>query len=200
MSTTYRLVVESGVDQGRSYPVPAKGCGLGRSSQNDIALMDEQLSRLHCRFHFRDDELWVTDLASANGTLVDGVEQVESKLEAGSRVTVGDTVLLVVDDSLPAGAAAGGASIDLGLAADSREDEPQSDERRIKRTLIWSVASFVLLIVAALIVRQLVEAPVTGRGQLHSPSPAGETATLQLHYEKLEGNAENIFRYELRQR
>jgi len=193
MSTTYRLVVESGPEEGKSFPVPAKGCGLGRSSHNDIALGDEQLSRLHCRFHFRDGKLWVTDLASANGTLVDGVEQVECELQAGNRVTVGDSVLLVVDE----GAAANGGAIDLGLASVSHREEPQAGERRIKRTLIWSIASFVILIVAALFVRNLIEAPVTGSGEIRSLTPAGQTESLQLYYEKLECSAENIFRYEL---
>lgn len=222
MKKTYRLVVESGPDQGKSFAVPERGCGLGRSSQNDIALRDEQLSRLHCRFHFREGEPWVTDLASANGTLVDGVEVTEQRLAPGNRIAVGDSTLrlLVEGDSdvpvppgvlaaapaavtvTPIGAEpgsstsdAGDPTVDLGFAGSEREEGPAA-EHRLKRTLLWSLASFVILISVALIIRQLLESPVdTPRVR---PIPTAESPkTLELRYEKVEGTVDNLFRYEL---
>lgn len=221
MSTAYHLYVEVGPDRGKRFDVPARGSSLGRSSQNDIALMDEQLSRLHCRFQFRDGELWVTDLASANGTEVDGTEVTESRLAPGAKIRVGDTTLRVEKDDasvppvVPVPAATGsvegtspvirlsedpvevapsGVAVDLGLA--DAGEEPSHPERNLKRTLLWSLATFVGLLALAVVVQKILEAPVSEPGV---KPLAGQEApqSLELRYEKTEGSDGNIFRYEL---
>ena len=63
-------LVTNGELAGKTFSVGAGGLRLGRSSSNDIHLGDEGLSRNHCLFEVRDGALWVTDLASANGTIV----------------------------------------------------------------------------------------------------------------------------------
>ncbi len=219
MNASYRLVVESGADQGACYPVPERGCSLGRSSQNDIALKDGQLSRLHCRFQFRQGELWVTDMASANGTLVDDVEISERCLEPGCRIRVGDTTLRlekegasqnpptagadVADrdgDAVPFLVVAGDAeradasSVDLGLAETDAAHGPV--ERRLKRMLAGAVAVFVALMAVAALVRKIVEVPPSDTG-LRPLAVQDAPRTLELRYEKVEGTAENLFRYEL---
>jgi hypothetical protein len=45
---------------------------IGRSSQADLAIKDNALSRVHCRFFVENDQLKVEDLKSMNGTLVNG--------------------------------------------------------------------------------------------------------------------------------
>jgi serine phosphatase RsbU (regulator of sigma subunit) len=52
------------VDQG---PV-----AVGRSSANQLALEDRSVSQQHCVVQLRRGDLWVEDLGSTNGTLVDG--------------------------------------------------------------------------------------------------------------------------------
>ena len=69
------LIVTAGPLKDRRFPVSAAGLRLGRSSSCEIAISDPALSRNHCLFELREeDSLWITDLASANGTFVNGEE------------------------------------------------------------------------------------------------------------------------------
>ncbi len=89
------LIAEAGPDRGREITVPEGEISLGRSSQNDVCLVDPILSRHHCRISFHGDVLSVEDLDSANGTLVNGEEVKTAELHDGDTVTIGDTVLRV---------------------------------------------------------------------------------------------------------
>jgi hypothetical protein len=52
---------------------PDTRISIGRSSDMDVIIDDENLSRLHARFIYTSDEgLNVTDLGSRNGTIVNG--------------------------------------------------------------------------------------------------------------------------------
>ena len=68
------LVITNGEMSGRRFAVGPGALRLGRSSSNDIHIPDEELSRNHCLFEpVGETGIRVTDLASANGTLVNGV-------------------------------------------------------------------------------------------------------------------------------
>jgi pSer/pThr/pTyr-binding forkhead associated (FHA) protein len=45
---------------------------LGRASTCDHRIDDPMISRQHCAFSMRDGQVWVEDLASRNGTRIDG--------------------------------------------------------------------------------------------------------------------------------
>ena len=101
MSETYHLIVEAGHDKGRKIFVPPDGARLGRASKNDIVIEDPLLSRHHCRLFFKPGgALWITDLGSANQCLVNDKLIQESALQVGDLVTVGETVLKVVSNSV----------------------------------------------------------------------------------------------------
>ena len=68
--------------------------GIGRAEDNDLQLMDPKSSRHHARLHAEGDTFVLTDLGSANGTRVNGLEVTEPHpLEHGDRITIGDTEL-----------------------------------------------------------------------------------------------------------
>lgn len=46
---------------------------IGRSVKNDFVVVDEALSRQHCKVEFLNGEFYITDLGSANGIYVDGL-------------------------------------------------------------------------------------------------------------------------------
>ena len=77
MGTQLEILVTVGPLKDRRFSVPANGIRLGRSSSCEISIPDPALSRNHCLFETRDGGLWVTDLASANGTLVNAKVIVE---------------------------------------------------------------------------------------------------------------------------
>ena len=90
------LVVLRGPRRGRLFPLKADGVSIGRSSENDITVDDEASSRHHARV-FADDgaarsHFFVQDLASANGTFVNGVRVSRIALHDEDRVAFGDMI------------------------------------------------------------------------------------------------------------
>ena len=67
--------------EGRTWELPLLQTqfSIGRAPDNDLVLLDEKVSRHHARFESRAGCVYLVDLHSSNGTLVDGrpVEQVE---------------------------------------------------------------------------------------------------------------------------
>jgi len=74
---------------GKSLTLEASEMTLGRNSDNDIVVNDPGVSRRHCRFWIRGEQVFLTDLASTNGTTVNGtrIEQVE--LRDGDLIVIG---------------------------------------------------------------------------------------------------------------
>ena len=221
VTPTATLVVESGPDKGLEIVVPAAGARVGRASGNDVVLHDPALSRFHCRFYFKDGQsLYVSDLASTNETLVNSRPSPDGRLRAGDRITIGETVIKVARDATggaaepppaspspaaapppppppppaaPAGAAAGGKPMEIDLGLD-REDGFES-ARSLKpkaplkaRLLVY--AGIAVMVVAAVGLSAWLMKPRAGR----KPS-ATATGGLEIHYEKVEAGAKNIFRY-----
>ena len=205
MSRTAQISILAGPDKGRSLNVPPAGIRLGRSSENDFALADPLLSRHHCRLDFTAaDELQVTDLDSANGTLVNGTAVSRQTLKPGDQILIGDTLLAVdaVDGGAPLPPAAVPAPppaaetappvfVDLGFSAAGRQ---ASAHAPTLRPLLWAVgAAALLLLGAALIMRMPEPAP---RASVQAV-PAPRHLPLEIHYEKVEATSNSIFRYEM---
>lgn len=68
---------------------------VGRAPSADLRLQDPSVSRIHARIELRDDGVYVEDLGSRNGTLVDG-EPVTAprRLEVDDELTVGSAALV----------------------------------------------------------------------------------------------------------
>ncbi len=77
---------------------------VGAHAQNQVVLEDRFVSGFHCRLQLRDGRVWVKDLASTNGTVVDGSRVAEAEVTAGSTLRVGSQVLRIERDA-PAGPA-----------------------------------------------------------------------------------------------
>jgi pSer/pThr/pTyr-binding forkhead associated (FHA) protein len=60
-------------------PITCFPFALGRSSTCDHRLDDVVISRRHCAFSLRDGRVWVEDLGSLNGTLINGEPVVEPR-------------------------------------------------------------------------------------------------------------------------
>jgi pSer/pThr/pTyr-binding forkhead associated (FHA) protein len=69
---------------------------VGRSTNADIVILDEAVSRNHAAFRVDGQTLVVEDLGSSNGTLVNG-DEIHSpcRLAPGDVVTIGSTELEV---------------------------------------------------------------------------------------------------------
>jgi hypothetical protein len=75
------------------------GLRIGRASDNDIVVRDGRASRYHARIIIANGTLAIEDLASSNGTFVDGRAVRQEPLAPNAVVTIGDTLLRVRDDA-----------------------------------------------------------------------------------------------------
>ena len=215
MAKRPELLITSGPMSGTRFEVGAGGVRLGRSSSNDVHIPDEELSRNHCLFEQSGEAgIRVTDLASANGTFVNG-EQLGSdsrELKPGDMIEVGSTAISVVGDEPPPtplrpAPVAVGAAIDLGLgtaptAASQGESasrpsakKPGGHPRAMLANVLWIVAA---LVVAAAIAVVLC-APRDSEKPVVSPvvEEKPEKKLISLSYEKIEADAARVFSYRM---
>lgn len=77
------------------YIVSPLGLKIGRTAPADVILADTKVSRSHCKVELKNNELYVLDLNSTNGTFVDGERIAGSTvLPLGSTLTVGNNTLI----------------------------------------------------------------------------------------------------------
>ena len=54
------------------YKMVKDSVSIGRSSQCDLVITHESMSRQHCKIEFKNNEFFITDLGSINGVYIDG--------------------------------------------------------------------------------------------------------------------------------
>jgi signal transduction histidine kinase/pSer/pThr/pTyr-binding forkhead associated (FHA) protein len=91
------LFVVSGRDQGAKFELEDGMMGLGRDSSNFIQVHDTEVSRRHAEIRRDGEHFTVVDLASSNGTFVNGERVEHHQLASGDRVQVGSTLILFTD-------------------------------------------------------------------------------------------------------
>jgi hypothetical protein len=75
---------------------------VGRAEFADVRIEDERVSRHHCEIGSINGTLWVRDMESKNGVLVNGFQKTQSHLMPGDRLTIGETSFRVEYDLHPA--------------------------------------------------------------------------------------------------
>lgn len=92
-----RIVVFAPTTPPRAITIQGSSCDVGRSSTNAICLDDARVSGRHARLRRRRDtrEWWIEDAESRNGTLHNGVPIQTARLENGSVLRLGDSLLVV---------------------------------------------------------------------------------------------------------
>ncbi len=89
------LVIARGAGRPVMLKLNPKGVTLGRSSENQMVLMDAQVSRFHARIA-RQGEAWIiADLRSSNGTYVNDAQVTLQTLSLGDRIRLGENIELV---------------------------------------------------------------------------------------------------------
>ncbi len=91
------IEITDGVDTlGDPLVLAPTGAVLGRSPDADLRISAAQLSRRHARLDHRDDQWWLTDLGSTNGTWLNG-EPIDGQpvaLGDGDQIVLGGVVSL----------------------------------------------------------------------------------------------------------
>ena len=86
------LIIKSGRKSGATFPLRKKVINMGRDSSNEIVIDDPKSSRQHAKIKLEGDNFVIYDLASSNGTLVNGEKITSVKLNDGDEIKIGDTV------------------------------------------------------------------------------------------------------------
>lgn len=88
------LLVLTGVGSGRVFCLD-RDITIGRDDHSDIRIVDEWASRLHARLVPNGGKVGIEDLASTNGTLING-EKISAPIELrdGDTISIGSTCVL----------------------------------------------------------------------------------------------------------
>jgi hypothetical protein len=196
------LIIEQGGEVGKEITVPPSGIKFGRSPANDLVLEDEVLMLFQGRFFFKSDgTLWVTDFSVGEKSSIDGEPIDERQLKVGDLVEVGGTAFRIIStrqeqDEAPAPAEPDEEEIDLGFKP-SRKPASQVGQGRAheKQTSPMMRVLRVLVIVLVLLL------VVVGATEIMRSRKSGGNGVhmegIFFRYERVRGNADNIFRYAL---
>jgi signal transduction histidine kinase len=89
-----RLIVIKGTDEGKQFDVSEDVVAIGRDTNQRVRLHDTEVSRRHAELHFRNNQYWVRDLGSANGTYLNNQKISDALLHPGDQILIGQTVLV----------------------------------------------------------------------------------------------------------
>ena len=83
----------SGRYEGQDFPLDDRRSYIaGRSSEVDLVLADDAVSRKHARFYPSRGHIWVRDLGSRNGTIINGQMVERHCLRVGDRIAIGSSL------------------------------------------------------------------------------------------------------------
>jgi len=134
------LFVVRGRDQGKHFPLAPQITRIGRDSSCEIRLLDSEASRTHAELRpATDSGYMLIDLASSNGTLVNGNLITHHALSSGDRIEIGGT-LLIFTGAGKAPAARTGHGVEIVPQAVA---EDQSAERGDASRIVSSVSGAV---------------------------------------------------------
>ena len=93
----YALRFISGKYQGGEFPLRMhREIIIGRSSDLDMVLVEDMVSRRHAKITTTDAEVFIQDLGSTNGTFVNGEKISRSRITEGDRILVGTSIIKMV--------------------------------------------------------------------------------------------------------
>jgi pSer/pThr/pTyr-binding forkhead associated (FHA) protein len=85
----------SGKYQGGEFPLRMnREIIIGRSSDLDMVLVEDMVSRRHAKISSTEAEVYIQDMGSTNGTFVNSERITSQRLSDGDRITVGRTSVI----------------------------------------------------------------------------------------------------------
>jgi len=122
----FALKFISGKYQGGEFPLKAeKQIVIGRSSELDMVLVEDMVSRKHARIVVNaTGQITIEDLGSTNGTFVNGEKVKQAALKEGDRILIGTSILKLILQG------AGSADVDESMAKQKLEEAAAAQAAR----------------------------------------------------------------------
>ena len=112
---SYQLVMRTGPNPGKTYPIDKDEITIGRDIGNDVVINDAEVSRHHARMVKQAGSYVLEDTGSTNGTFVNGQRLMgPHMLRPGELILLGENVGLVFEP----------AEIDVNATRASRPSVP----------------------------------------------------------------------------
>ncbi len=89
---SFQLTIAEGKEAGKEFTFDKDSAVIGRTSECDVILYDQGISRRHCRVFFENGRYHVEDLGSSNGTKRNGTVVTREALVDGDTLGVGSVV------------------------------------------------------------------------------------------------------------
>ncbi|WNG42375.1 DUF4388 domain-containing protein [Archangium violaceum] len=123
---TYALKFISGKYQGGEFPLKTeKQIVIGRSSELDMVLVEDMVSRKHARIIVNGaGQISIEDLGSTNGTFVNGEKVKQATLKEGDRILIGTSILKLIQQG------AGVGEVDDAMAKQKLEEAAAAQAAR----------------------------------------------------------------------
>jgi pSer/pThr/pTyr-binding forkhead associated (FHA) protein len=96
-SAQWALRFISGKYQGGEFPLrPNREIIIGRSSDLDMVLVEDMVSRKHAKITTDNHVVTIQDLGSTNGTFVNGEKVRKADLKDGDRILIGTSIIKII--------------------------------------------------------------------------------------------------------
>lgn len=180
-SAAPELEVVQGENIGEIYKVKID-TKLGRERDNDIVILDAKVSRYHSQVSLESGQWTITDLDSANGTVVNGLAiSAPASLESGDRIRIGETELVFKLASRPDAVTAPNRGIPVSSTVKPSPSSPSTAApapvraaKVVRPRIAWVAGGIILLVCFAAV---LVTYLATGRLAGNETAVAGEISS-----------------------
>jgi pSer/pThr/pTyr-binding forkhead associated (FHA) protein len=128
-SKSFALKFISGKYQGGEFPLKSdKQIVIGRSSELDMVLVEDMVSRKHAKIQVASGAITIEDLGSTNGTFVNGEKVKQARLKEGDRILIGTSILKLIHQG------ADSANVDESMAKQKLEEAAAAQAARSTKT------------------------------------------------------------------
>ena len=128
-SKAYALKFISGKYQGGEFPLKQdKQIVIGRSSELDMVLVEDMVSRKHAKIMIANGAITIEDLGSTNGTFVNGEKVKQARLKEGDRILIGTSILKLIQQG------ADSANVDENVVKQKLEEAAAAQAARSTKT------------------------------------------------------------------
>jgi pSer/pThr/pTyr-binding forkhead associated (FHA) protein len=129
LAKSFALKFISGKYQGGEFPLKSdKQIVIGRSSELDMVLVEDMVSRKHAKILVANGAITIEDLGSTNGTFVNGEKVKQARLKEGDRILIGTSILKLIHQG------ADSANVDESMAKQKLEEAAAAQAARSTKT------------------------------------------------------------------